>query len=70
VAASPLPGATDASCLQSWAPGSGDAATAGANLPFLRGAWCTSSFDKDPSARASFGLERTRDRVIYRREHY
>jgi len=63
-------GATDASCLQSWAPGSGDAATAGANLPFLRGAWCTSSFDKDPSARASFGLERTRDRVIYRREHY
>lgn len=63
-------GAADASCLQPWTPGSGDAASAGANLAHLRGAWCGSSFVNDPSARASFGLQRTQDHVIYRRENY
>ena len=63
-------GATDASCLQPWAPGSGDAASAGANLAHLRGAWCGSGFVNDPSARASFGQQRTQDHVLYRRENY
>ncbi|MBA4175086.1 MAG: hypothetical protein C0505_00765 [Leptothrix sp. (in: Bacteria)] len=62
--------AADASCLQPWSPGSGDAATAGVNLAFLRGAWCGSAYDKDPAARASFGLQRGHDGLIYRRENY
>lgn len=62
--------ATDASCLQPWTPATGDAATAGANLAYLRGAWCGSSHDKDPSARASFGLYRGADAVIHQRENY
>jgi MSHA biogenesis protein MshQ len=59
---------TDASCLQSWTPTK--AATTAANQPYLRGAWCGSSTDKDPAARASFGLQRTQDQTVYRREMY
>lgn len=59
---------TDASCLQSWTPTK--AATAAGNLAYLRGAWCGSSVDKDPSARASFGLQRTQENTLYRREMY
>lgn len=59
---------TDGSCLQSWTPTK--AATAAGNLAYLRGAWCGSNVDKDPSARASFGLQRTQDHTVYRREHY
>ncbi len=59
---------TDASCLQSWSPTK--AATAAGNAAYLRGAWCGSSVDKDPSARASFGLQRTQDHTVYRREMY
>ena len=62
--------ATDTSCLQSWAPASGDAATAGANLAFLRGAWCASAFGQDPSARATFGRQRGGLITIHRRENY
>ena len=62
--------ATDASCLQPWTPGTGDAATAGAALSYLRGAWCATTYDKDPSARASFGLYRGADNLIYQRENY
>ena len=62
--------ATDASCLQPWVPGAGDAASAGANLVFLRGAWCGSNYTNDPSARASFGLYRGADNVLYERENY
>jgi hypothetical protein len=62
--------ATDASCLQPWTPGTGDVATAGANLAYLRGAWCGSTYDKDPSARASFGMQRTQDYLVYRRENF
>jgi predicted acyltransferase (DUF342 family) len=62
--------AADASCLQPWTPAAGDAATAGANLAFLRGAWCGTAFDKDPTARASFGLYRGADAVIHQRENY
>ena len=62
--------ATDASCLQPWTPGVGDAASTGASLIFLRGAWCASSFDNDPSARATWGLYRGADSVLYQRENY
>jgi MSHA biogenesis protein MshQ len=62
--------ATDASCLQSWTPAAGDVATAGANLAYLRGAWCGSGYTKDPSARATFGQQSTQQNLIYRRENY
>jgi hypothetical protein len=62
--------AADASCLQPWTPGAGDAATAGASLAFLRGAWCGAAFDRDPAARAGFGLARGHQAWIYRREDY
>jgi MSHA biogenesis protein MshQ len=63
-------GAADASCLQPWTPGAGDAATAGANLAHLRGAWCGGAFGNDPSARASFGLASGHEALVYRRENY
>lgn len=62
--------ATDASCLQPWTPAKGDEASAGANLAFLRGAWCGSSYANDPSARATFGQQSTQQNLIYRRENY
>ncbi|HSI50513.1 MAG TPA: LamG domain-containing protein [Ideonella sp.] len=62
--------AADVSCLQPWTPGTGDAASAGANLAYLRGAWCGAASDKDPSARASFGLYRGADPLIFSRENY
>lgn len=62
--------AVDVSCLQPWAAAAGDAATAGAALPYLRGAWCGATWDRDPAARASFGLPRGHDAWIYRRENY
>ena len=62
--------AADASCLQPWSPGSGDAATSGATLAHLRGAWCGSTYDKDPAARATFGQQRDNNALLYRRENY
>ena len=62
--------ATDASCLQPWTPATGDAASAGASLAFLRGAWCGSSYGFDPSARATFGQQSTQQNLLYRRENY
>lgn len=62
--------AADASCLQPWTPAKGDAATAGANLAFLRGAWCGSTYGNDPSARATFGQQSTQQNMVYRRENY
>jgi hypothetical protein len=50
--------------------GADDAATAGANLSFLRGAWCGGTYVNDPSARASFGLYRGADAMVYQRENY
>ncbi len=63
-------GSADASCLQPWAPGVGDAATAGANLAYLRGAWCSATMDQDPAARASFGLPRAQHHLVHRREQF
>lgn len=62
--------AADASCLQPWTPATGDAASAGANLAFLRGAWCGSTYGNDPSARATFGQQSTQQNQLYRRENY
>ncbi|MGS0758660.1 DUF6701 domain-containing protein [Roseateles sp. GG27B] len=44
-------------------------ATAGANLGYLRGNWCSSA-SADPSARATFGLYRGSDALVYQRENY
>ena len=60
--------AADASCLQPWAPSA--LATAGANLSFLRGNWCSASSSADPSARATFGLYRGTDALVYQQENY
>ena len=62
--------AADASCLQPWTPGAGDAASAGANQAFLRGAWCSSSYAQDPSARVTFGRQRDAGISMYRRENF
>jgi len=62
---------SDQSCLQTWTPS--PAATASASLSYLQGAWCgpgTPSYVKDPSARATFGLFRGSDSMIYQRENY
>ncbi|MFN3305319.1 MAG: DUF6701 domain-containing protein [Roseateles sp.] len=61
----------DASCPKTasgWVPAK--AATAGANLAALRGAWCGSTAGSDPSARATWGLYRGADGVLYQRENY
>ena len=62
--------AADASCMQPWTPATGDAASAGANLAYLRGAWCGSTHTNDPAARATFGQQRGNDALVYRREMY
>ncbi|MEJ6003518.1 DUF6701 domain-containing protein [Paucibacter soli] len=63
-------GNADASCLAPWAPN--PAAASSANLAYLQGGWCTggASHDKDPSARASFGLYGSSPNLIYQRENY
>lgn len=56
----------DASCMPAgWRT---TAATSGAGLAALRGAWCGGS--SDPSARATWGLYRGSDGVVYQRENY
>lgn len=60
--------ATDASCLQTWTPAK--AATTGAGMAYLRGAWCGSTHDKDPSARVTFGAFRGAEHLIYLRENH
>jgi hypothetical protein len=61
---------TDTSCLQPWTPAAGKAATQGANLAYLRGGWCGSTYDKDPAARAAFGVYHGTDKIIYQRENH
>jgi MSHA biogenesis protein MshQ len=46
------------------------AATAGANVAALRGAWCGSAATSDPAARATWGLYRGADGVVFQRENY
>ncbi len=45
-------------------------ATAPQGLTFLQGRWSGSNYDKDPSARASFGRYKGSGRLIYQRENY
>lgn len=51
-----------------WTPSS----TAAANLAYLRGRWCSSTYDYDPTARATFGVygSSAKKGVIYLREGY
>ncbi|MBW8843851.1 MAG: LamG domain-containing protein [Burkholderiales bacterium] len=61
----------DTSCLKTaggWTAAT--PATAGLNLDALRGAWCGSTATSDPSARATWGLYRGSDGVVYQRENY
>ncbi|CAM3835398.1 polymer-forming cytoskeletal protein [Roseateles saccharophilus] len=59
----------DQSCLSgSWTPIV--AATQGAHLTALRAAWCGSSYTNDPGARATWGLYRGADGVLFQRENY
>ena len=39
-----------------------------ANLAYLRGRWCGASYVKDPAVRVRFGVMRSSDQAIYRRE--
>lgn len=62
----------DASC---WTPGwtPNPAASSAAKMSYLRGNWCSSggsSYGKDPSARATFGLYGSSPNLIYQRENY
>jgi len=62
--------AAPSTCIATFAPVASDAASAGANMDYLRGAWCGSIYVKDPSARATFGLYRGADNLLYQRENY
>lgn len=57
---------SDASCMPAgWRT---NAATTGANLVGLRGAWCNGT--SDPSARATWGLYRGSNGIVYQRENF
>ncbi|MDT8998752.1 LamG domain-containing protein [Paucibacter sp. APW11] len=60
--------AADNSCLKPWTPAK--AASSGAGRDYLQTNWCGNSLDRDPAARASFGLYRGSDAVVYQRENY
>jgi hypothetical protein len=40
------------------------------NLPWLRSQWCGASHDRDPAARARFGIRPGADERIFMRENY
>ncbi len=58
---------TPAMC-PTWTPVT--APTAGAGMSYLRGAWCGGAYDRDPTARATFGVHRNANEFIYLREMY
>jgi MSHA biogenesis protein MshQ len=45
-------------------------ATTGSSLSHLQGAWCGASYNRDPTARATFGVYRNSDQLIYQRENF
>lgn len=59
---------TTPSMCPTWTPTTAPAA--GANKSYLRGAWCGGSYDKDPTARATFGVYKNANEFIYLREMY
>lgn len=72
---SAVSGSVDVSINLSAAAG-GASCTAGmpASAPLgrshLQGAWCGGTYDRDPTARATFGLYRASHQLIYRRENF
>ena len=42
----------------------------GEHCTYLQGAWCGASYDRDPTARATFGVYRNSDQMIYQRENF
>jgi MSHA biogenesis protein MshQ len=42
----------------------------GANLSHLRGQWCGATYTKDPTARATFGVFKGAEEVIFQRENF
>ncbi len=42
----------------------------GANMTYLQGAWSGQSYTNNPTARATFGLYRSADPVVYQRENF
>ncbi len=57
----------DQSCL-SWSPST--PASTGASMAYLRGKWCGANQDRDPGARATFGVYKNANEFIYMREMY
>lgn len=45
-------------------------ASTGLGLTWLHGAWCGATYNRDPTARATFGVLRNTDRFIYQRENF
>jgi hypothetical protein len=45
-------------------------ATTGSDRDYLRGRWCGAAYDKDPTARATFGVYANPSQFIYLREMY
>ncbi|HVS25963.1 MAG TPA: DUF6701 domain-containing protein [Burkholderiales bacterium] len=45
-------------------------ATTPANKTYLQGVWSGTNYNRDPSARAGFGLNQNTNRFIYRRENF
>jgi hypothetical protein len=68
-------GSVDVSINLSFA-GAGASCTSGmpastpSGLEHLQGAWCGGTYVRDPTARASFGLHRNSERVIFQRENF
>ncbi|MGZ5153702.1 MAG: DUF6701 domain-containing protein, partial [Burkholderiales bacterium] len=45
-------------------------ASTGSGLSHLQGAWCGAPYSRDPTARATFGVNTNSDRMIYQRENF
>lgn len=57
-------GTAGASCT------AGMPASTASGLSYLQGAWCGVPYTRDPTARATFGVYRNSNQVIYQRENY
>lgn len=44
--------------------------TSGASRSYLQGQWCGAAYDRDPTARAAFGIYKNANEFIYMREMY
>ena len=48
----------------------GMTASTASGLAYLQGSWCGAPLDRDPTARATFGVYRGSDHMIYQRENF